>query len=97
MGAIQHGLIQASNLQKIMIDYNYLGDEGVTAVCDAISVFTNFKHLSIANNDITPAVLMQLGPILNDSKLEVLSITASELSIDTEIFLQFIQYSESLR
>ena len=40
---------------------------------------------------------MLLGPILTSSNFELLSLTSSELSLDTGLFLQFIQGSESLK
>ena len=99
--AIRQSSRQGSNLQQLQIDNNSLGDEGIAALCEVIqSECSKIVYLSIASNDITPSALMELGPMLNNSKLEFLSLTASELSLDTEnfeIFLQFMQWSENLR
>ena len=98
---MKQSLLQAKSLQELEIECNYLGDEGISAICDIIqSKYPCLKNLGIASNEISPGVLMLLGPMLMNSKLESLSLTSSELSIDTdnfEIFLQFIQSSESLK
>ena len=98
--AIRQSSRQGSNLQQLDIDNNSLGDEGIAALCKVIqSECSKIVYLSIASNDITPSALMELGPMLNSSKLKFLSLTASELSLDTEnfeIFLQFMQWSENL-
>ena len=98
---MRQSLLQAKSLRELEVECNYLGDEGISAICDVIqSGCPCLKHLGIADNDISPGVLMLLGPILMSSNLELLSLTSSELSLDTEnfeIFLQFIQGSESLK
>ena len=98
---IRQSLLQAKSLRELEIECNYLGDKGISAICDIIqSKYPCLKNLGIASNEISPGVLMLLGPLLINSKLELLSLTSSELSIDTEnfeIFLQFIQSSESLK
>ena len=99
--AMKQCLLQAKHLWELEIECNFLGDEGISAICDVVqNEYSSIKHLGIASNEISPAVLMLLGPVLINSKLELLSITSSELSTDTEdfeIFLQFMQSSKCLR
>ena len=101
LDAMKQCLLQAKDLWELEIECNFLGDEGISAICDVVqNEYSSIKHLGIASNEISPAVLMLLGPVLIHSKLELLSITSSELSTDTEdfeIFLQFMQSSKCLR
>lgn len=88
-------------LMKLEMMSNFLGDEGIIAICDGISNHGGgFKLLNIADNDITPDTVIQLGSTILNSELKEFSITASELYIDTEcfeVFLQCLELSVNLR
>ena len=74
---MKQDLLQAKGLLELEIECNYLGDEGISAICDVVQYeFSSIKHLRFASNDISPAILMLLGPVLINSKLELLSITS---------------------
>lgn len=94
-------LSQAKSLHKLELAFNSLGSEGVSTIIKVIQTgSTNITHLSIADNGISPEVLVELGELLIESNLHHISLTASELCFDSEnvdTFMQFLMWSNELQ
>ena len=76
--------------KQLEVSYNSLGDEGISALIQALGSDTSLTTLGLAVNDINTLALQQLGAFLcQNSTLSKLSIAGYELTSDEDALVDF--------
>ena len=80
----------SQEFKQLEISYNCLGEEGISALIQALGADTSLTKLGLAANDIHTGALQQLGAFLcQNSSLSKLSIASYELTSDEDALADF--------